>query len=373
MPASARVEDINGWFEVLRQPVSMAGVYDYLGEKLEGAPDPGKTYRVLRSPEELDDPEFKDSCRLLPWVDEHSGLLGPEELNALPAEEKGIGGVTGERVEFDKKTNTLYINVKCYSEAQRNLIDAGKIELSLGYRCRYIWKAGVWNGEHYDAIQCQLRGNHLATVTEGRMGPLVAVLDSIDIKGNKAMDEELKKMLAAIMLRLDKLDGGDKPEVEVVEDADEAKPDDVKAEDADEAKPDDVKAEDADEAKPDDVKAEDACVEDEGGKGTGMDEADITRRVLQHAGRRDKLAARLKKYTGAFDHSALTESELAKRGCKKLNIAAPAGQELAALTGYLTARESMPAAVARPGTGMDSTDNQTGASWAVQAATKKEA
>ena len=359
MPASARVEDINGWFEVLRQPVSIAGVFDYLGEKLEGAPDPDKTYRVLRSPEELADPEFMDSCRLLPWVDEHSGLLGPEELNALPAEEKGIGGTTGERVEFDKKNNTLYINVKCYSEAQRDLIDSGKIELSLGYRCRYIWKAGVWNGEHYDAIQCQLRGNHLATVTEGRMGPLVAVLDSIDIKGTKAMDEELKQMLAAIMQRLEKLEGV-KPEVEVVEDADEAKPDDTKAEDADEAKPDDTKA-------------EDACMEDEGDKGTGMDEADFTKRLLAHASRRDSLAKRLKPFTGAFDHSALTEAEVAKRGCKKLNIAAPAGQELAALTGYLTAREAMPAAVARPGTGMDSNDNQAGPSWAVAAATKKEA
>ena len=346
MPASARVEDINGWFEVLRQPVSIAGVFDYLGEKLEGAPDPDKTYRVLRSPEELADPEFMDSCRLLPWVDEHSGLLGPEELNALPAEEKGIGGTTGERVEFDKKNNTLYINVKCYSEAQRDLIDSGKIELSLGYRCRYIWKAGVWNGEHYDAIQCQLRGNHLATVTEGRMGPLVAVLDSIDIKGTKAMDEELKQMLAAIMQRLEKLEGV-KPEVEVVEDADEAKPDDTKA--------------------------EDACMEDEGDKGTGMDEADFTKRLLAHASRRDSLAKRLKPFTGAFDHSALTEAEVAKRGCKKLNIAAPAGQELAALTGYLTAREAMPAAVARPGTGMDSNDNQAGPSWAVAAATKKEA
>jgi hypothetical protein len=368
MPQSARVEDINGWFEVLRQPVSIAGVYDYLGEKLDGAPDPDKTYKVLRSPAELSDPDFMDSCRLLPWVDEHSGLLGPEELNALPAEEKGIGGTTGERVEFDKNDNTLYINVKCYSEAQRDLIDSGKIELSLGYRCRYIWKPGVWNGEHYDAIQCQLRGNHLATVTEGRMGPLVAVLDSIDIKGKKAMDEELKELLAAIMQRLDKLEG-DKPDVAVV-----AEDEDVKAEDADEAaKPDDVKAEDADEAaKPDDTKAEDA---DEADKptGTGMDEADITRRVLQHAGRRDALAKRLKPFTGAFDHSALTESEVAKRGCKKLNIAAPAGQELAALTGYLAAREAMPNAVARQGTGMDSNDKQGGPSWAVQAATKKEA
>jgi hypothetical protein len=361
---SARIDDFNGWFEVMRQPISKAGVFDYLGKNLSFPPDepqadPGKFYRVFRSPIELARPEFIASLRLLPWVDEHT-MLGAEELNATPAEDKGIGGVTGERQEFDPSDNTLYSNIKLFSEAHRNEVDSGKRELSLGYRCRYIWAPGEYNGEKYDVIQCHLRGNHLASVGEGRMGPEVAVLDHLDTTGIKPMDEELKKMLEAIMGRLDKLEAMEaeevKPDDVVVEDADDAPPaaEPVKAEDADDAP---AVAEDADDAP---AVAEDA--DDAKPTGTGMDEASITRRVLAHAGRRDKLALQLKPLVGAFDHSAKTEADVAAYGVKKLGINCAKGQELSALSGYLAAVAKTPTATARPtATGMDAKDS--GDNW----------
>ncbi|MDE9566872.1 DUF2213 domain-containing protein, partial [Xenorhabdus bovienii] len=68
-------------------------------------------------------------------------------------------------------------NIKILSNAALNQIDNGKIELSPGYRCRYEFTPGLFEGEHYDAIQRDIRGNHLALVEEGRTGIDVAVQD----------------------------------------------------------------------------------------------------------------------------------------------------------------------------------------------------
>ena len=81
-------------------------------------------------------------------------------------------------VYFDPEAQMLKGNVKVFSEHLARLIDTGINELSLGYRCDYDFdKSGTYNGEHFDTIQTNIRGNHLASVEEGRMGPEVSVLD----------------------------------------------------------------------------------------------------------------------------------------------------------------------------------------------------
>lgn len=172
-----RVTDVNGWFEVKRNPLSRVGVFPYRGSSvgLTGQ-DGDRIVRVLRPAEELSDPACLESFKLLPWVDEHA-MLGPEDAGngVMPAEAKGVQGVIGERVEFDD--GVLYGNIKAFSNSMGRLIEAGKRQLSAGYRCVYDFTAGVWNGQPYDAVQRKIRGNHLALVPEGRMGPSVAVLD----------------------------------------------------------------------------------------------------------------------------------------------------------------------------------------------------
>jgi hypothetical protein len=95
----------------------------------------------------------------------------------LPAESKGVEGVIGEDVFFEG--DTLFGNIKIFSDSLADRIDSGVRELSLGYSCEYEISSGVFNGINYDAIQKNIRGNHLATVPEGRMGPDVAVLDHL--------------------------------------------------------------------------------------------------------------------------------------------------------------------------------------------------
>lgn len=174
---SKRKYDINGWPEIKKNPISKIGVFPYLGSSI-GAPDPDKIYMVRRSKEELSSPEAIESFKLLPWIDDHT-MLGGRENGYTPPEEKGIQGVTGEDVYFEG--DTLYANLKLYSESQADLLESGKKELSLGYRCKYVKESGTYMGKNYDYDQINPRGNHIASVEDGRMGSQVAVLDSSDI------------------------------------------------------------------------------------------------------------------------------------------------------------------------------------------------
>jgi hypothetical protein len=175
---SERLYDINGWFEVPRNPLSKVGVFPYLGRSI-GAPEPDRIYMVYRPEEELSDPETVASFRLSPFVDDHTMLGDDEDSGLTPAERKGVHGVIGERVHYDAQDRTLYGNLKVFSKALSNRIKAGKREISCGYRCAYEQRAGVFEGQRYDYIQRRIRGNHLALVDQGRMGPDVRVLDHL--------------------------------------------------------------------------------------------------------------------------------------------------------------------------------------------------
>lgn len=167
---SKRQYDLNGWLEVKDNPISKVGVFDYMGSEI-GAPNPDQRYRVYRPAEELESVATIESFKLKPFIDEHE-MLGKD---GTPAEKKGIEGVIGEGVYFDYPY--LRGNIKILSNAALNQIDNGKIELSPGYRCRYEFTPGTFEGEQYDAIQRDIRGNHLALVEEGRTGIDVAVQD----------------------------------------------------------------------------------------------------------------------------------------------------------------------------------------------------
>jgi Uncharacterized protein conserved in bacteria len=329
MASTQRVEDFNGWFEVARNPISKVGVFPYLGSSLgpdmikEQNLDPEKVYMVFRSAEELAKPEFLLSCTLIPWINDHT-MLGSDDKGYTRPEEKGIGGVTGEQVLFDENDETVYSNIKLFSEAHKNEVANGKRELSLGYQCAYEWKPGEYNGEKYDLIQRNLRGNHLASVDDGRMGPSVAVLDHNDIKGVSAMDE-IQKLLAALAEAIAKLVPSTDPEKVVAEDEEpevKATDEDVKATDEEP----EVKATDEDDTKPVTVEAMDAAVNS---------------RVLAQfkalqAG--DALAKKLKPHVGVFDHSGKTEAQIAAYGVKKLGLNVDKGTEVSSLKGWLIAK-----------------------------------
>lgn len=354
MAMDKRDLDTNGWFEVKGNPISKVGVFPYLGAQLKTKETPwvveDKVYQVYRPEEELNTPECINSFKLIPWVDEHT-MLGPvmEQLSpkAIPAEQKGVQGVIGEDVYF--ADGTLSGNLKAFSSTLTALIEAGKRELSAGYRCSYDWTPGQFNGQAYDVVQRNIRGNHLATVKRGRMGPDVAVQDcltfSLDALEVTQMADENKggegggEMTLADAIAAIKAIG---PQIAALQEA-------VSGLTA--AKPAATEVVE-DKGAPPPAAAPATAASGEGGEGTpagtAMDEATFVKRVAH----RDRLANSLKAHVGAFDHAEMTLADVTAYGCDKLGLKPSKGHELPMLEGFL---QSRPAATppARVSSGMD--------------------
>lgn len=226
--------DINGYERRYDVPMTKIGVFPYLGNTISPELEPDKIYQVLRPEEELTNPETLKSLENIPFVDEHTMIGDGFTL----AEEKGIHGVTGDNVKVngDLITNDLIV----YSQTLKDLIDGGKRDLSMGYRCKYDLTPGEYKGQHYDAIQRDIRFNHIALVDEGRMGSEcrvtdnAIVYDSLDIKiQNKKIIMDLKKEIRQVLdedlkqelkeeIKKELLDGGEevtetKTEEEIVD------------------------------------------------------------------------------------------------------------------------------------------------------------
>lgn len=322
-----REYDTNNWFEVARNPLSKVGVYPYLGRSISPDLIPDRLYQVYRPAEELGSEEAMRSLRLIPWVDEHV-MLGSEESGLLPAERKGVQGMTGEQTEFDGET--LFCNIKVISEAMKSLIDSGKEELSLGYTCEYEATSGTFKGQNYDFIQRNLRFNHLALVERGRMGAEVRVLDHAEEpKMAKVSAEKLRAFKAQILAAFDALD------------EDESKPDcetklgeDDKEEESKETKKE--SEDDAESEKKEEKKDK---------KESGMDEAVIVRNVEKALAEKNTLYQKLSNVVGSFDHADMSIDKMVKYGCEKLKIDVPKSERKSALHGYLMANTVKPAAM----------------------------
>lgn len=383
---SARTEDQNGYIEVAGNPISKVGVFPYLGREI-GAPEPDRIYHVFRPAEELASPETIASFRLMPLVDEHA-MLGSEDQGLTPAEQKGVQGVIGETVYFDPPY--LRANLKIFSEAAKRMVATGeKIELSPGYRCRYEFTPGEFDGQQYDAVQRSLIGNHLALVTEGRTGPDVAVLDralyALDYNSLKeavmadenkqAVDglEDLKKAIGALSdderaelmkaFTADEVSEDEEMVEEVVEVETESNSESVEAaEEAIAAAEMAVEAvaeaaEEVKEAAEELKTATDSAaalkklmlaqkklakakgapvsVMDSKPATVGMDAAAMVAMIAD----RDALASKVSGFVGAFDSARMTVDQVAQYGVKKLGIPCATGQERVALDAWLHGRQ----------------------------------
>ncbi|EPQ5229152.1 DUF2213 domain-containing protein [Providencia stuartii] len=388
-----RTYDNNGWLEVKDNPISKVGVFDYLGAEI-GAPIPDKIYRVLRPPEELASEETINSFKLTPFIIEHE-MLGKY---ATPAEKKGIQGVIGENVYFDPPY--LRANIKIFSDVALSNIDSGKIDLSPGYRSKYEFTSGIYEGQHYDVIQRHLRGNHLALVDEGRTGPDVAVQDhlviTIDTKELIRMNEEENKekqtadegaftaeQVTALKSIIAEVIAQTKPStdenLEEEKKSTDANPEEEqKAEEAVTAA--EVAAEEATTGTPEAVEAAEVAIETaveaieeakehldqattdslnrrikrlKNGIGTMDEIASLKRKIkrleaskptmdtgalLKQIGERDSLAYKLTPFLGVFDHAAMTKQQVAEYGVDKLGIQCGKGNEAIALDAWMQGR-----------------------------------
>jgi uncharacterized protein len=134
-----------------------AGIFVYTG--------PDGPVRELRPPEEVFAPASIATLTLAPVTDDHPA----EPLSPTNTRQLAVGTV-GETVTQDGDHLSTAIQIADAAVIEK-VLSGEKQELSCGYVCDLDATPGVWRGERYDAIQRNIRYNHVAIVTKGRAGP----------------------------------------------------------------------------------------------------------------------------------------------------------------------------------------------------------
>lgn len=173
--ASLRSYDQDGRMKVERSTISKAVISPYIGKEIVGwralGLEPNKTYRLLRDPEELK--AAADTFNNLPILSEHVAVSA-----SAPRKDLVIGS-TGTDAAFDggDLTNSLVF----WDGAAIGDIEAEKArELSCAYHYKPDMTPGTYEGQRYDGVMREIKGNHVALVSRGRCGPAVYVADAAD-------------------------------------------------------------------------------------------------------------------------------------------------------------------------------------------------
>lgn len=149
--------------------IARTGVQMYLGSEV-GRPDMG-TVRVYRPGSEVFSRDTLASAAHRPVTNDHP----PEQVNAENWKQYAVGQ-TGDEVAGEG----IFVRVPLMvsdADAIRD-IEAGKRELSAGYTCELEFVDGKTEaGEPYDAVQKNIRLNHVAIVASGRAGSEVRIGD----------------------------------------------------------------------------------------------------------------------------------------------------------------------------------------------------
>lgn len=410
---SHRRLDDNGFLHVTACPITSFGTFDYARSEAELPGDPNEIVKVLRSKEVITSEAFITSCQKLPIIDDHTyiegvtvdGELGEDDAGMDP-DKKGVCGIMSD-FRFDEASGWCVADLVFYSRSMIRMILADKkVELSLGYTCKFI----PLDGQEQAAEQVDMSGNHLALVGRARV-PGARVLDSAfthpsendDMTakekaalaakkakalktGDAAIDALREALLPALQAYLETA-GGEVTEPTPEEAAAaaasaeeqagaEVKVDpEVKAEGeevADEADPittllqqlvaaltggesttgdEEVEEKKAGDEETDngEVKAEVKATGDEEGEEqvAAEEKGAVTMDAMFAAvAKRDALYGRVSRLVGTFDHAAMSHDKVAKYGVKKLGIKCADGHEVTALDAYLLAHDKVTAATA---------------------------
>lgn len=134
----------------------------------------GSIRREFRPPEQVFNADSLASFSGKPITDDHP----TEKVTSKNAKALTIGAMTG---EAKQDGDNVIVPITVFDADVIDKIEkGGKRELSLGYSVKLDETPGEWNGEKYDAIQTDIRVNHLALVAKGRAGNARLNLDRLD-------------------------------------------------------------------------------------------------------------------------------------------------------------------------------------------------
>lgn len=182
------------------------GIFDY------EQPD-GSIRRELRHPDEVFAPESLASLRHAVFTNKHP----PELVNRDNSPAYVVGYLIGEpqvvlneQSELDEdEVQDGRIKTKARitdGRAIDDIVKGGRRETSAGYTADVLIQPGIYKGERYDAVQTNIRYNHVAGVDVGRAGPEVRLrVDSSDDDNQQenAMSDETKTSVEIKGVRYD--------------------------------------------------------------------------------------------------------------------------------------------------------------------------
>lgn len=176
------------------------GIQQYLASEL-GLTDRSGLVRVYRPEDQVFDTASLASYAHKPVTDDH-----PTEVVTADNWKSLAHGTIGDEVARDGEFVRVPLIVM--DAALINKIEAGKVELSAGYTCDVEWTSGKTpDGQTYDAVQTNIRVNHVAVVDRGRAGPKARIGDkagavhwgAVPVE-DKVMDERIDPMPKIIMV-----------------------------------------------------------------------------------------------------------------------------------------------------------------------------
>jgi uncharacterized protein len=186
--ATVRTVDQDGRMHIALTHISKANVCPYRGNEIPEFEalglDANKVYMMLRDAKELEKaaPTFNN----IPLLNEHVAVSAYDHKPEL------IVGSTGTDAAFNAPylDNSLVIWT---SDAIAGVESGKQQEISCAYYYDADMTAGAFEGVKYDGVMRNIRGNHVALVSEGRAGPDVVVGDSINQNGEVIMSKSLSK------------------------------------------------------------------------------------------------------------------------------------------------------------------------------------
>lgn len=150
------------------------GIFDY-----EDADSPGGIFREYRPAAEVLDEASLVTLRGVPFTIDHPD----DDVTIDNARELTHGVVLDVRVDGPH----VWTMIRVMSNDALQAANTGKVELSCGYEARLEMRSGVFDGGLFDAIQREIRYNHLAQVDTARAGPVARLkLDGLRIQRRAA-------------------------------------------------------------------------------------------------------------------------------------------------------------------------------------------
>lgn len=143
-------------------------------DKLPSKFKPNDVVTVYRPPSEVFDECSVSSFKNVAVTNNHP----PEFLNSKNHKKYSVGIVLSDVSTTEKNVKAT---LKITDFETINAVNDGKVDVSAGYNSNIVFEDGETpDGEHYQAVQRDIIGNHVAIVMRGRAGSEVRLADGLD-------------------------------------------------------------------------------------------------------------------------------------------------------------------------------------------------